>query len=111
DEARHDDTAGGVDLIRAARGNVRTDSENLVALDQHVRLHEVADLRVHRHDRAAANDVAPPVPAAVARHAAIRTRWTRCEQPEAGGSGARRRRTFEKIPTRSEMILWLALIA
>src|SRR5262249_12872655 len=111
DEARHDDAAGGIDLRRAARLQVGSDSQNLLALDQHVGAREVAHLRIHRHHRAAADDVAPAVRAAVRRHVGLRSRRSRREKIETRGSGTGRRSAFEKSPTRTEMILWLALIA
>jgi len=46
---------------------VRPDCTNGFALDQHVSLWEIADLRIQRHHRAAANDVAPTPLAAVHR--------------------------------------------
>jgi hypothetical protein len=57
DKARHDDAAGCVDHRRVARLQVRTDGLNFLTVDQHVRPGEVADLRIQRHDRTAANDV------------------------------------------------------
>jgi hypothetical protein len=67
DEARHDDAAGCVDLRRAACVQIRTDRKSFLALDQHVGLREVANLRIQRHHRTAANDVAPAGPATVDR--------------------------------------------
>ena len=43
DEARHHDAAARVDLGGAAGVQVRADGEDLLALDQHVALREVAD--------------------------------------------------------------------
>ena len=43
DEAGHDDAAAGVDHRGAAGLQVRSDGEDLLALDQHVGLGEVAD--------------------------------------------------------------------
>jgi len=110
DEARHDDAPGGVDH-GAAGAEVRADREDLLALDQHVGAGEVADLRVHRHHRAAANDIAPARPAAVLGHIIVRRRGARREEVEAGGDGAGRRRTFEEVAPRTEMVVRPACIA
>src|SRR3989454_9078362 len=61
DEARHDDAAARVDHGGGVHLQVWSDGEDLLALDQHVGLSEVAHLRVgvHRHHGTAANDVAP----------------------------------------------------
>jgi hypothetical protein len=90
---------------------VRSDGENLLALDQHVGAREVAHVRVHRHHRAVADDVTSSVPAAVLRRVVVRPRGARCEQVETSGRGASRRRAFEECPARSEMRLQPALIA
>jgi hypothetical protein len=62
---RHDDAAARIDHTGIACVEVRTDGGDFLAFDQHVRLDEVTHLRVHRHHRTAANDVAPPRTAAV----------------------------------------------
>jgi len=67
DEAGQDDLAAGVDLAGSAGVDVPPDGEDSLAFDQHVGLDEVAHLRVHRHDVAAANDIAPPRLAAILR--------------------------------------------
>jgi hypothetical protein len=67
DEAGHDNAAGCIDHDSVARLEVRPDRKNGFALDQHVSLWEIADLRIQRHHRAAANDVAPARLAAVHR--------------------------------------------
>jgi hypothetical protein len=67
DEAGHDDAAARVDDRRAAGMQARPDGENLLAFDQHVGLREIADLRVHRHDGAASNEVATTGATAVLR--------------------------------------------
>ena len=67
DEAGHDDPAARVDHAGAGRPQVRADGDDLLAFDQHVGLDEIAHARVHRHDVAAADHVAPPLSAAVAR--------------------------------------------
>jgi len=43
-----DDAPAGVDHTGVACAQVSADSEDLLALDQHVRLDESADLGVHR---------------------------------------------------------------
>ena len=58
DEAGHDDAAAGVDRCSAAGAKVRPDGYDLLAFDQHVRFDEIAHLRIHRHDVAAANEQA-----------------------------------------------------
>jgi hypothetical protein len=66
DEARHNDAAGRVDYSRArTRFQIRPNGDDFRALDQHVALGKVTDLRVHRHDVPAANDIAPSRCAAV----------------------------------------------
>ena len=57
DEARHHDAAARVDHRSAIRAQVRPDGDDLLAFDQHVGLRKIADLRVHRHHGAAANEV------------------------------------------------------
>ena len=49
DKPGHDDAASCVDLRCAARMQVRPNGEDLLALDQHIGLCEVADLRIERH--------------------------------------------------------------
>ena len=46
DKPGHDDAARCVDLTRAARMQVRPNGQNFLALDQHIGLGEVADLRI-----------------------------------------------------------------
>ena len=66
DEAGHHDAACGIDHVGGARRYMRPDGEDRIALDQDIGLGEVAHIRiVHRHHRAAANDVASE------RHAAV----------------------------------------
>ncbi len=102
DEARHDDAAARVDLRRVARVQVRSDGEDLLALDQHVGLGEVAHLRIHRHHRTAANDVAPaPLAAALGRIVGICRGGACREQVEPGRGNPGRRRPFEKVAPRS----------
>ncbi len=110
DEAGHDDAAGCVDLRRAARMQVRPNAEDLLALDQHVGLDEVANLRVQRHDRTAANNVAPAPPAAVHRRIVCRGGAHR-EQIQPRSGDASRRHTLQKIAPRAEMVLRLSRIA
>ena len=58
----------------AACVQVRSDGEDLLALDQHVGLGEVADCRIHRHHGAAANDVAPARSAGILRRIVVKLR-------------------------------------
>ena len=101
DEARHDDAAACVDLAGVTDMQVGPDGHDLLALDQHVGRGEVADLRVHRHHRAAANDVAPARSAAILRRlAALLRGGARRKQvePSAGDNPGRRRRLQEISP-------------
>src|SRR6516225_7714930 len=103
DEPRHDDAARCVDLRRVARLDVLSDGQDFLTFDQHIRLGEVADLLVQRHDGTAANDVAPT------RHAAVHGRvvrrgGTRREQIEARSREPGRQRTLQKITPRAEMV-------
>ena len=97
DESRHDDAAGRVDDISATGTQVRPDLLDLLALDQHIRLGKVADLRVHRKHGAVADDVAPARPAAVGRRIARRLRRSRREQIERARGGRGERRNFQEI--------------
>ena len=75
DEAGHHDLAARVDHVGIAGGQVGADGEDLLALDQHVAAHEVdvADLGGASIDMigAAANQIAPAGPAAVARRTVV----------------------------------------
>ena len=105
DEAGHDDAAAGVDHRGVARLQLRSDGEDLLALDQHVGLGEVADLRIHRHHGTAANDVAPaPLTEAFGRRAAVRGGRASREQIETGDDAGRGRR-LQEIAPRTGMIL------
>src|SRR5439155_24291154 len=83
--------------------------ENFLALDQNVGLGKVADLRVHRHHRAAANDVAPVGPAAVLGQARqvrrLRCGGARREQIETCGGNPGRRGPLQKVTPGIDMIL------
>src|SRR4030095_2477769 len=59
DETRHHDAPGGVDY-RPVHLQIFSDGDDFPAFDHDVALGKVADGRVHRHDGAAANNVAPP---------------------------------------------------
>src|ERR1700686_1389422 len=86
-------------------------SEDFLALDQHVRLDEVAHLRVHRHHGTAANDIAPAQFAcALGQVSIVRNGRARGKQTETCSSGTGRRHTFEKITSRSEMVVRISLI-
>ena len=93
---RHDDAASGIDLRSAAGVQIRSDGEDLFALDKHVGLREIADFRVERHHRAATNDIAPPRPATVGWRVVSRG-GARREQVQPRSRDPGRRRTFQKI--------------
>ncbi len=112
DEAGHDNAAAGVDLGGAADVQVRSDRENLLALDKNVGPGKVAHMRVHRHHGAAANDITPAWSAAVrGRVTVIRRGRARREQVETRGRDPRRGGTCQEFAARSEMVLWPAFIA
>jgi hypothetical protein len=100
---------GRVDHLGAAGRHVRPDGEDFLALDQHVRLRELAleraaQARIHRHHRTAANDVTPARRAGALGHCELRCRRPRREQIETrrGNSGCRR--AFEEVaPRRREV--------
>jgi hypothetical protein len=102
DEAGHDDAAAGVDHIGAARLQIGADRQDLLALDQHVGVGKVADRGVHRHHRAAPDDVAPAASAGAFRRVpVVRGGRARCEQFGAGrggGSAGGGRRLQEVAP-------------
>ena len=57
DEARHDDDIRGIDHLRVGRADVRPHRRDLLALDQHVGLLEIADRAVEReHETALEQD-------------------------------------------------------
>ena len=99
DEPGHDNATARVDGRGTASLQVVTDRDDLLALDQHVGLREIADRRVHRHHRTTANDVAPSWLAAVARCVTIRLcgRGRRGQQIEACRGDCGRRRRFREI--------------
>ena len=107
DEAGHDDPAAGVYHRGAARRQAGPDGDDLLALDQHVGLREVADLRVHRHDGTAADDIAPAVPAAVLGLSGLVRRGGRAgrEQVESAGRGPGRRCRLQEVAARAEVEL------
>ena len=112
DEARHDDAAGGVDHRGGARMQVRPDGKDLLALDQHVGPREVADLRVQRHHRTAADEVTPARPAAVGgRIPSAGRRRTRRKQIQTRSCDPGRRHTLQKIAPRAEMVPKASFIA
>jgi hypothetical protein len=112
DEARHDDAAAGVDHVGVAGVQVWSDGEDLLALDQHVGLGEVAHIRVHRHHGTAANDVAPAPPAVVlGRVLAVRGGRASREQIETCGGGPGRGRRLQEVAPRSGMTLRDSFIA
>jgi hypothetical protein len=92
DEPGHHDASARVDDLRAGSAQVAAHRRDPLALDEHVGFGEVPDLRVHRHDVAAANQVAPARPAAIARRVvvALRLRCRRGEQAQAGSGRAGR---------------------
>ncbi len=99
DEARHDDLAACVDLVRVARVQVRPDGDDLLALHQHVGTGEVSDLRVHRHHVAAPDDIAPATLAGVLRSVVVvRRGGSRREQAHPRSSRGRGRSLEEIAP-------------
>jgi hypothetical protein len=112
DEAGHDDAPARVDVRGPAGVEVRTDGQDLLAFDQHVGLGEIAHVRIHRHHRAAADDVAAVPPAVVfGRVVAVGVGRTRREQVGAGRGNARRRRRLQEVAPRIGMTLRLAVVA
>ena len=112
DEAGHHDAAARIDHVGTAGVKVRADRENLLAFDQHVAAREIGNRRVHRHDGAAADEIAPAGTAAVARRAVVIGRGcgARLEQGKTRG-GAGRRRAFQEVAPRGGMVLPPASIA
>ena len=98
DEAGHDDAAAGVDHVGVAGVQLRADGDDLLALDQHVGLGEVAHLRILGHHGTAVNDVAPAAPACVVGRILVVCRGrTRCEEIEAGSGDAGGGRRLQEI--------------
>jgi hypothetical protein len=97
DEAGHDDAPGGVDHRVGAGGEIRTDSEDLLALDQDIGAGEVAHLRVDRHHRTAADHVAPAGLAAALGRRVLRRGRARCKQIAAGRGNPGCGRSLEKL--------------
>ena len=90
DKAGHDDPAGSIDHLGTPCSQVCSDCEDLLALDQHVGLGEVAYLRVHRHDRATANDIAVTSLTAVPRWVICRGGARREQSKTSRGEPGRR---------------------
>jgi hypothetical protein len=111
DEAGHDDAAACVDHVGIAGGQIGADRLNPVAVDQHVGAREVSDLRVHRHDGAAADEIAPAGTAGVRRRRILRGCRARAEQIDPRRGEAGRRRAFEKVAPRGGVFLRPAAIA
>ena len=112
DETGHHDAAAGVDHIGTTRVQVRSDGKDLLALDQHVGLGEVAHLRVHRHHGTATDDIASAPPAGVLRLVFIARRGrARREQIDTCGGDPGRRRRLQKIAPRTGMVLRNSVIA
>ena len=110
DEAGHHDLAARVDHVGASRGEIGTDRENLLALDQHVAARKIGHRRIfHRHDGAALDQIAPAGPAAVARRTVVVMRARRARREQARGSD--RGRALQKIASREVRVLWPSLIA
>ena len=98
DEAGHHDAPGRVDHLRVASVDVGTDGGDLLTVDEYVGLRVVADLRVDRHDRAAADQVSPAGFAAPRGHlAGLRGSRTWGEQVDPGLNGAGRGRAFQEL--------------
>jgi hypothetical protein len=110
DKPGHDDAAGRVDLSRAARVQVRPNGEDFLAFDQHVGLGKVADLRIQRHHRTAANKIAPARVAAVYGRVVCDGGACR-KQIETRSGDPGRNRTLQKIAPRAEMVLRQSRIA
>ncbi len=102
DEAGHDDAPARVDHSGAGGAEVGSDVDDLLALDQHVRLGEIAHLRVHRHHVAAPNDVASSRPAVVSEAVIVVLRRSRtvAEQGQSRGGRPGGGRGFQEIATR-----------
>jgi hypothetical protein len=83
DEAGHDDAAAGVDYRGAARLQVWSDAEDILALDQYVGLDKVANNRIHRHYGTAANDVAPTRCAGILRRIVVKLRRSTARSKQA----------------------------
>ena len=112
DEAGHDDAAAGVDHRGIAGVQVRSDGDDLLALDQDVGLGEIADVRVQRHHGAAADDVAPAAPAGVVRCVvAVRGGRAWPEETGPGGGHPGDGGVFQEIAPRAAVALWVAVIA
>ena len=56
DEARQHELPGRVDLLGIADVELRADLDDLPVLDQDVGVRDLADLRIHRHDKTASDD-------------------------------------------------------
>ena len=56
DEARHDDHVAAVDHLRAGSIDVGADGDNRAVANMHVAAGQIAEVRVHRQDMAAAHD-------------------------------------------------------
>jgi len=101
DEARHDDAARRVDLSAPTRRQIRADRDDPRALDHHVGLGEISDVRVHRHHRAATDHVAAAgAPAGLGRICAVCGSRTRREQIDACRRRPRDRRSLQEIAAR-----------
>jgi hypothetical protein len=99
DESGHDDAAARVDHGGTRGTEVWTDGLDLPAFYQQVGFCEVTYGRVHRHDVAAANDVAAPIPAAVPRGIVVlRCGRTLTEQAQSRDGRTSRCRDLQEIP-------------
>ena len=95
----------------AARVQAGPDGQDLLAFDQHVGLREVADLRVHRHDRAATDEIAPAASAAVfGLPVFVGCGRASRQQIECRGREPRHRRGLQEIAARTGVVLRAAFV-
>ena len=100
DEPRHHDAPGRVDDAGAGYVQILPNGDDLLAVDQNIALWEVAHRRVHRHDGAAADDVAPPMvasPGGRTRIVGLRGSGRRVQEIEPGSCDRARGGDFQEI--------------
>jgi hypothetical protein len=110
-EARHHDASRRIDFRGTVGAQIRSHREDLRPFDQHIGLWKIADLRIHRHHGAAADDQAPArAPIIVGRAAAaVRLRNARREQIHRTCCRRRGRRRFQEVPARIAGRMWVIL--
>jgi len=97
DETGHYDHAGGIDHLGVGRGDIGPHCRDLAALDQHVRLLEVADCAVEREHATAFDENGSTGSRAAARLLRVRGIADRpCDGSSNGARGAR----LEKLAAR-----------